>query len=252
MFVDSDDYLESYALKDLISNSNNEDFVISNNYVFSENESKKKVIFQVPKKDVIDALICNILNDRYSSKIYNCKIYSVRTVWGKLYKTNIVKNNNIKFNNEIKLFEDGLFNIEYISKIKTIKFEDRETYNYFISPVGTTNKYYPNRLSEDIIKINYLNSIDFLKDLKFKISLEIFKFNLFCAFIDKCLYHIESKDKSKYESISNVIESKYYDEFDLKIIHYLKTSKKIFFLLIKTKMYTIIDLIYRINRRRKK
>ena len=68
-------------------------------------------------------------------------------VWNKLYKTEIIKNNNILFEQDISFFEDLVFNSTYFCKCKSISFIDFIGNHYMQrnrETLGT--KYYQNIL----------------------------------------------------------------------------------------------------------
>lgn len=57
---------------------------------------------------------------------------SLVTVWGKLYRTSIIKENQIQFRDlkEIGTWEDGLFNWEYLNFSKSVYILDQPFYHY--------------------------------------------------------------------------------------------------------------------------
>jgi len=117
LFVDSDDTLSESAIS-LLYNTINEgyDFVIGN-YFIPQQERYGNVIEKEFNYNKI--FQCKV----YNRKCYdlNDKVGNTRTVWGKIYKSSIIKSNNILFDENIKLFEDGIFNIEYLSYVNKIK-----------------------------------------------------------------------------------------------------------------------------------
>lgn len=93
-FVDSDDYVDADYTKSLLSN-------LREGVLLSMCEQHGKDI--IPKKysnnvDFIDDLVSDKINS---------------SVWGKLFNMNIIRNKNIKFDEELFLAEDTLFCIAY-------------------------------------------------------------------------------------------------------------------------------------------
>lgn len=69
---------------------------------------------------------------------------SLATVWGKLYKTSIIKNNSITFCDldRIGTYEDGLFNIGYFANAKKASYIPQCLYHYRKNS-GMTSQYRP-------------------------------------------------------------------------------------------------------------
>ena len=83
-------------------------------------------------------------------------------VWNKIYKKDILDNNNILFNNNIHSCEDFLFNAEYFKYIKSACYIDSNLYYYNLSnleSISTYNKIFsPKKMTilyayKEIIKI---------------------------------------------------------------------------------------------------
>lgn len=69
---------------------------------------------------------------------------SLSTVWGKLYRADIIKDNSLCFCDlhRIGTYEDGLFNIEYFAHVKTAAYIN-ECYYHYRKNSGMTAKYRP-------------------------------------------------------------------------------------------------------------
>lgn len=115
-FIDADDYVSPNLLRDYIENIENSDLLIQG---FSYNAKKNvsmenrliegdKVIYEFLR---IDSEICGF-------------------VWNKLYKTELIKNNNIRFNEKMAMIEDHLFNHNYVVYCKSIKILNKVNYIY--------------------------------------------------------------------------------------------------------------------------
>lgn len=96
-------------------------------------------------------------------------------VWGKLYKTAVIKENHIRFREELKTWEDIVFNFAYVKSINSIDYVRRQCYDYHVHPklcsAGAQVLYFPlgfitvldeaadylraRRVSEDEINRNY-------------------------------------------------------------------------------------------------
>src|SRR5699024_670130 len=102
-FVDSDDYLNNSYLQEIVANIEDFDFIVSG-YKIIDNEGTIKET-RLPKAGVYsrNVLISKIITDP--------KVFSVP--WNKVFKTDIVKKNNIYFNENINYGEDLIFNNLY-------------------------------------------------------------------------------------------------------------------------------------------
>lgn len=185
LFLDSDDWLEIDAIE------------CCNKYI---REIKyDMVIFEILKVKKIEENKLNykIKNNSYTVKslfeelLYNPKhIERINSVCAKLYKLNIIKKNNIKFNQNIQMGEDLLFNIEYLEFTSKVLWSNKIIYNYYIdNNISATKKYISNKY-EQLIKVNNRLKL-LLKNIQDKKLLKIQKYirikNIYSCFKD--LYH---------------------------------------------------------------
>lgn len=118
-FVDADDSLEKDALIDL-SYLNDCDVVIGDfkfgtDYMFPYNTMLDK---DSTKKYLID-----YLNKPTGHSLF---VY----VWGKLFKSSIIKEHNIRFNEQLRIFEDSVFNMHYLRYANCVGYVRNYLYNY--------------------------------------------------------------------------------------------------------------------------
>ena len=126
-FIDSDDWVEKDYLNCLLEN-NEEGFAVSA-YIY---EREYNISYEKLNDELItigpDTLTGILMKGAFT------------TPYSKLYKYEILKNENIRFNCKLTSGEDTLFvwtYLLYIDKIKTI---DRFTYHYCITENGLSNK----------------------------------------------------------------------------------------------------------------
>ena len=246
-FIDCDDYATSDYLERLVENINKDsEFVISNYFVDREgqiSECPVRMDNSVDKNNFIDLILC----EKFASKEFNIMHKGARTVWGKLYKRDILKKNNIIFQKGIKLFEDGIFQIEYINHINNITITNYPIYYYFLNNESATHKYHPNRFDEDQNKIDYLNKI---LDKKNNESYNIFKFELLCSFTRTCLFHKSNTNNyfNKRKTLKNILKNNDYNISFNNISKYLSKPKKVFYILLKYKLVDVYMLLMIISR----
>ena len=81
------------------------------------------------------------------------------TVFRSLYKKSIITNSNLLFDTKVSLMEDKLFNIKYISNIKSIAISKECLYNYELTNDSSTTRYYQNDLNNNIMAYNIMSDI---------------------------------------------------------------------------------------------
>lgn len=119
IFVDSDDSLEKNMLKDLSDSIKIADLVISGYWwdINGHTNSKSHISCNVDKSNIIELFEKGFINQ----------------LWNKIYVSDIIKKNNIRFDENLKVAEDLDFNLRYISYCNgDILFLDRYVYKYYI------------------------------------------------------------------------------------------------------------------------
>lgn len=185
-FVDADDYLEENAISNYLNvqSEYNADLVIGNfNWMSKEIKIKNE-------KDNIDF----ILNRKDALKMLFSDNYFQGFVWNKLFKKQILRDYNIKFNEDISLGEDLLFVSNYIMHSETVIYNKEPIYNYFVNQQSALRKTFNKK---------YLTLIDALDDVsKIIESLDTDTKNLFYIFkVEKIIGIIDKMASSKkYDS----------------------------------------------------
>lgn len=139
-FIDADDTIHTEYLQHLASLTSSNDSIIigsaqridySTNRILWKNSFQSKT-YNIP-----------FSHSEYSEIDH---ILECSTLWGKLFKREIILQNNISFNTNISLSEDHLFFFEYMSHIKQIVASNKVIYNYLLYPntsTLSTNKIHP-------------------------------------------------------------------------------------------------------------
>lgn len=138
LFLDADDYLNNDIEEILINAINSKsDFVIFDYKIdLDGKEIHKRYVKQK------EGLLEDVIYKMYATSELN-------TCWGKLFKSNIIKDNRLKFYEDIKIGEDQLFVMEYINLIKNVKNIKGEILTYRINNLSAMNTYNPySRLSD--------------------------------------------------------------------------------------------------------
>ena len=112
-FVDSDDYIETNALEIL---SGYIEKSPSDLYIFEQGLSEK---FDIDNLN-------NLFYEHYF------KYHFGFAPWNKIYKNSILQSSSLFFDTEETVGEDLLFNVNYYTKINSLKFLDEKLYHYVV------------------------------------------------------------------------------------------------------------------------
>ena len=99
----------------------------------------------------------NKYNAEFFVKIFNPYWFPV--LWNKIYRSNIIKNNHLKFDEKINYDEDTIFNLKYYQLSRRICVVPEKIYNYYIRNNNSLtsqgiNKVYKNSLKTIPYRIN--------------------------------------------------------------------------------------------------
>ena len=215
VFVDSDDLIHEDYLKILINSieKNNSDISVCN---FIErkisNTGKVEDINRefCPKEVMEMAEMKDYIMDFGNSGLLN-------PLWNKIYKNQIIKENNITFDEKVETGEDFIFNLQYFRKVKKISFIKDSLYYYIRRNNNSITYKYIENMYEKGWEIHWLLE-SFLKDMGFYNEENAYVLygnhltGVFSAFLN--LYHdhckLTSKEKRSY--IKKIISRFYVKE----------------------------------------
>lgn len=247
MFVDADDWLEPNAFEIISENFNQEDlFCFSYNRVFDKKILPRKLNIEGTfDASFIQRRIVGLLDNELADP---SQTDSLVTAWGKIYKTKIIKDNNVKFIDTKEIgTEDALFNIQYLEFAEKVKIIDVSLYNYLKNNFESLTKLYkPNLFNQwknlyakifDLIKSK---DTDFKKALNNRIALSLIGLSLNETFSEKSFS--EKKQKIS-EILHDNLYQKAYQDLTLK---YFPIHWKLFFYFAKTKNASGIVILSKI------
>ena len=138
-------------------------------------------------------------------------------LWNKIYKREIIENNNITFDEKVETGEDFIFNLQYFRKTKKISFIKEMLYYYIRRNNNSITYKYIENMYEKGWEIHWLLE-SFLKDMGFYNEENAYVLygnhltGVFSAFLN--LYHdhckLTSKEKKAY--IKKIISKSYVKE----------------------------------------
>ena len=249
MFVDADDWLEPNAFELISKNFNKEDlFCFSYNRVFEKKSVPRDLkINGVYEAAFIQRRMVGLLGEELRDP---SQADSLVTVWGKIYKTEIIKKNEISFlDTKMIGTEDALFNIQYLEYADKVNVLNLPLYNYFkVNNSSLTNLYKPylfqqwKTLYQKISETTLNKNIDFQKALSNRIALSIIGLGLNETFSDVPFY---AKIKKISVILHDPIYIKAYQNLEMK---YFPIHWKLFFYLAKSKnALGVLSLSYIMN-----
>lgn len=165
-FIDADDYIGTDYLRHLYSS--NVDFVCGGYTNFGgknniEVPPNLDLFIDSPQKYILEKLLQHD--------------FLVRTVWGKIFKADIIREYKIKFNEHMIFAEDTDFVLEYISRCSTLRFIRYNEYFYYWND-NITIKYNINDTKDYHNHISALIKSADNVEIKWSVNLYLVKENL--------------------------------------------------------------------------
>ena len=122
-FIDADDWVEPAYLEDFQLDEIESDFYISG----ASYDVYDKVYSQLGYKQKF----CNDINNKKNQFIEQ-QLDENGYPWGKLYKLNIIRNNNLIFNSSLSMNEDHIFVLQYYCIINNLYIAPSSKYHYTV------------------------------------------------------------------------------------------------------------------------
>lgn len=157
IFIDADDEITVDFILDFINNVESDDTLLI-----------QDINRYMPHNNMINYL--SLSKEKIELKTsYNSKIFVGYAV-NKFYNSLIIKKNNIKFDEKLKMREDEAFFFEYLKYVKYIKTIDKANYNYITREESASEKihHFTQYLKAIENFNNFINSDVIIKDNKNK------------------------------------------------------------------------------------
>ena len=250
MFVDSDDWIDFNMVEVMYKKAeeNNIDLVMCS-YIREFKDHSKEKIFNLPqeiiykdnevKNELLRKLVGPIKEELSNPEMLD----ALGTVWGKLYRADILKENKLKFVdlNEIGSAEDTLFNIFTFNYLSKVMFLNKHMYHYWRdNPKSVTSQYNPKLKEQRKVFFKYIS--DFIKENNFEQVFEEALNNRICTSVlglglIECSKNNKISRINKIKNIKIIINEEYirnaYKNLELK---YFSIHWRIFYFFIKNKM----------------
>jgi|AGTN01.3.fsa_nt_gi Glycosyltransferases involved in cell wall biogenesis len=248
-FLDSDDYIEREMYENLYKKiqEDNSDIVFCqikrdcNGKIITLREPNFKKLVDNPKdiKYFFYAYNADESKDVVTDVIFG-------SVWRSLFKTDIIRKFKLSFNPELKIGEDRIFTLDYLSYVDKVSFVDKFLYFYYVNPASAMGARYKNYLYENnkkffeeqkrIIDKSEMNLIDK------KLSLNRIKYTLCNAVVTNEVKYNESasSELKKIDKETFFKELLTLSVFKTMFQDGVKSKKIIYFALIKLNMWRAI------------
>ena len=133
-FVDSDDYIDSSYLEDFASQLNDVDIVFSSSYTIENGNTIKVKSNQIDYHGKFE-YGARTLNELYFNGYTNMP-------WGKFFKADIIRSNNLYFDTRYQYGEDILFTLSFLEFTQNVSVAPIQGYHYMIYPNSLSRKKY--------------------------------------------------------------------------------------------------------------
>ena len=154
-FIDSDDYID-ICYKDLIKYLDDGADLVSFAISIDNEKENLEVRSIIGEKDIIALNKNEALESIISISNFNC------VIWNKIYKSSIIKENNILFDKNIHVAEDSLFALTYALHINKAIHVNKPYYHYIIhqnSALRVKNKSFIKRVETSITAYNKIEEM---------------------------------------------------------------------------------------------
>ena len=258
-FVDSDDFVDSDMFKTLYEKAEkyNSDLVMSgvvfvDGNVFSQDGDRVcKIYFDEDTHfNSVDELkklkmgIIGALPDDADDSKYGMSI------WKNLFKHEIIKNNNLKFQSEREMLsEDALFMVDYISCINKATGIKEAFYNYCRNEDSISKSYKKDRFEKSLVFVNEVEN-RFKRDIApTEYSIYIYRFwQAMCRVICSQEIMYASDNNIKYADLKKKLEAVCTytltaDALKSYPIYKLPFKQKLFAYCMKYKMYFLLNVL---------
>lgn len=146
LFLDSDDYLLAGCLEHLTAMVSPDTRLVIGNYTDAAAEAASP-LHQSVSADAVRTMTLDPINHRLMPDFYGVKPMSLCACWGKLYHSDVIRENALRFHEDLRLSEDTLFNLDYLACIDHAVVTNLPVIYYRYNPVSATKVFNPKQLS---------------------------------------------------------------------------------------------------------
>ncbi len=214
MFVDSDDYISKNMVKNMYN------LMIKYKTDLAKCNIKLEYVAEniIKKQKPIYSKIKYVASENFPKTIYK-KILSTETMNSSccsLFKTSIIKVNNLSFKEDIDNGEDAIFFMNYIDKCESMVYTPTAYYNYLIRNTGLTGC----GLSMDKLwnsKLKFINELK-KKELEWNLENKHYVNSKIIYIVMSCIYRLYKKDKNESDEFKTNFLNKMLKDTNLIVL----------------------------------
>lgn len=235
-FIDSDDYIDSTMISNLLNNLYKTTSDISICSFKKINDERV-----VDSQDFYEASLVSLNNNQAIQYFLEDKIKGY--VWGKLFRKNLLS--NLKFNEEFIMCEDELFLLEALQKTSNVCISNQEYYFYVQHKTSVCNSIFKEDVRWDCVKSKKIifdtikqNYRQYIKEAHHKYTCELIRYSILASTADKNI----SRNRKQY--ISRNLRKQILYIFNMQ----MNIQWKIYGILLMLH-YSIFNIIFKINKK---
>lgn len=253
VFIDPDDYVTE-EIRTIIDELDVCDYdVIVFDYIRETNAKLRTVIGINENSEYLDKkeLINNVL---FCGTLY--PDYYAGAIWAKAFKTDFIKNNNLKFDPALRKAQDRVFMLYTYSLAESIYYMRKTSYVYYQNFESICNKYNRNASDRSHAFVNavstFLNKTDIKLDTK-RLTATVNYLSFFeVLYLD--LFNFENSNDLKSNLDKAKDEYQYFSIKDatniLRPSDFSSNSERIKFILIKMRAFKLLKYLISIRQKR--
>lgn len=230
LFIDSDDYVESNYLSMIydMTQSNDADLYVLG---FIVDYSNRAEIFKLNDHFYSKSKICDFIESELKSRHWG-------NPWNKVYKKEIVENNNILFDETINYSEDALFNFCYANYCKSVYSSSITSYHYrnFENQGSLSKRVLPFQENQYILNKLLQEGLKLSSNRKWYNTLDSYLLNEMTLWLLKC-----PKDDSMRQNIVYYLDNIPKGKFPIYVLPRFKSL--VFRTIVKIKSPKILNYI---------
>lgn len=238
LFADADDFLNINILDYLQMIEENFDLHIFNHLINYGNQIElKKMVYEHP---------ISYFNNQDILELYLDGL--VHNLWNKVYRNKIISEYKILFDENLRMGEDLLFNLNYLKYTQQIRFNNQPFYTYTKDSMDSVSKELPADYFDNQVFL-FKQVLDFFSHLK-KLKDDNNQKKLYADFMKNISNYMKKSasvyDRSTFTQMmkKEVLSQKSRVILDEISMAHLTRAHKILLILIKTKQFNLIYYLY--------
>lgn len=253
-FVDGDDWLEENAVENMMALvTEDTDVLITDYYIDTPTRCWKESFFTLEDHDFKPAEKIELIKNCFLKTSFSNKgaVTMVGVPWAKLFRTQLLRDKEIRFDKKLRKMQDAIFCIEVFEQCQNVIFRKTATYHYRQNDISVCHKPNPNyrNVADSVLNAfrDFIEKYHYEQELmpvyharKFMFAFESVKF----------IYLLDTTGmtrREKLRGIKSMMESMQFEKEDEKRMKtYLGKAHQIAYVTYKLKAYGIMYFMLRV------